>query len=353
MAMSPEQMTFLAEKVREVYLELEYDILKMIAKKTNQGIDAPDWQQRKLSQIQEMLREINERIAEAEIASAKITQDVIEQSFIAGIKSAESDYIQAYGSLATFLSTNMNEINNVAITNLIAETNGLLKGMNAQILRKANDSYRQIIANTSSKVIAGTITKRQAIKESLDQFANQGISGFVDRAGRNWNLASYSDMAVRTAVGRASMAGHESRITQLGEDLLIVSYHPHSCKVCDSYEGKVLSISGVSPKYQSLAQAKSNGLFHANCGHVATMYVEGFTKPIEPIKKIPNRYDEKQKQRALERDVRQWKRREAVATDDQSRMIAQNKIKEKQKQLRDLVKANDFKRRYDRESINL
>jgi hypothetical protein len=325
----------------------------MIAKKTSQGIDAPDWQQRKLSQIQEMLREINDRIAEAEIASAKITKDVIEQSFIAGIQSAENDYVKAYGSLSAFLSTNMNEINNVAITNLISDTNNLLKSMNGQILRKANDSYRQIISNTASKVLGGTITKRQAIKESLEQFANQGISGFVDKAGRNWNLSSYSDMALRTAVGKASMSGHQTRLEQLGEDLVIVSYHPHSCSVCDSYEGKVFSMSGVNSKYPPLSNAKANGLFHPNCGHQATLYVEGFTKPMEPIKKIPNRYDEKQKQRALERDVRKWKRREAVATDDKSRMVAQNKIKEKQKELRDIVKQNDFKRRYDRESINL
>jgi hypothetical protein len=353
MAISPEQMTYLAEKVREVYLGLEYDILKMIAKKTSEGIDAPDWQQRKLSEIQIVLREIEKLIADAENASAKLTQDIIEESFMSGIKSAENDYIKAFGSLSAFFGTNMNEINNIAITSLIAETNNLIKSMNTQILRKANDSYRQVVSNTSTKVIGGVLTKRQAIKESLNEFADKGISGFVDRAGRNWNLASYTDMALRTSIGRASMVGHETRLTQLNQDLVIVSYHPHSCKLCDSYEGKVLSISGISTKYPSLAQAKSNGLFHANCGHVATLYVEGFTKPVEPVKKIENKYDEKQKQRALERDVRRWKRMEAVASDEQSRMIAQNKIKEKQKQLRDIVKENDFKRRYDREQINL
>jgi hypothetical protein len=353
MAMSPDKMTFLAEKVREVYLNLEYDILKMIARKTSQGIDAPNWQQNKLADLQKVLRDINTLIEDAEKASSQLTKGIIEESYFAGIKSAEADYINAYGNLGTFLATNTSVVNNIAITSIVAEANGLLKGMNVQILRKANDAYRKVVADTSIKIVGGVLTKRQAIKQSLNEFANMGISGFTDKAGRSWNLASYSDMALRTAVGRSAMVGHETRLTQLGEDLVIVSNHPDECPVCQPYEGKVYSLSGVSTKYPPLAQARAGGLFHPNCGHVSTLYVEGFTKPFPQMIGKKSNYEQKQNQRAIERDIRKWKRREAVATDSQSQMIAQNKIKEKQLQMRNFIKETGRKRRYDREQINL
>lgn len=353
MAMSPEEMTFLAEKVREVYLNLEYDILKMIARKTSQGIDAPNWQQEKLAELQQVLREISRLIEDAEKASSQISRGIIEEAYLAGIMSAESDYIKAYGNLGTFLSTNINNVNNVAIANIVAEANGLMQTMNVQILRKSQDAYRKVVADTSTKIIGGNLTKRQALKESLDEFANQGITGFTDRAGRNWNLASYSDMALRTAVGRSAMQGHESRITQLGEDLVIVSNHPDECPVCRPYEGKVYSLSGVSTKYPPLSVAKAGGLFHPNCGHVSTLYVEGFTKPFPQMIGKKSNYEEKQQQRSIERDIRKWKRREAVATNQQDRLIAQNKVKEKQAKMREFIKQTGRKRKYDREQINL
>lgn len=353
MAMSPDQMTFLAEKVREVYLELEYDIMQMISKKLSKNIDAPNWQQIKLTELQQILREIDILIADAQKASANISQNIIEQSYMAGFESAESDYIEAYGNLGAFLATNTSNINNIAISALVAETNNLLSSTQTLMLRKANDSYRQIIANTSTKIIAGVLTRRQALQESLNEFANQGISGFVDRAGRNWNIASYSDMALRTAIGKASMAGHENRITQLGEDLVIVSNHPDECPICRPYEGKIYSISGTSNEYPPLSIARAGGLFHPNCSHVATLYVEGFTEKEAKTIGTPTNYEEKQKQRYYEREIRKWKRREAVAITDQEKLIAQNKIKEKQKQMRDFIKQTGRKRRYDREQINL
>jgi hypothetical protein len=148
------------------------------------------------------------------------------------------------------------------------------------------------------------------------------------------------------------MSGHETRIKELDEDLVIVSNHPDECPLCRPYEGKIYSLSGTSEKYPPLSVAKQGGLFHPNCGHVATMYVEGYSSNQPKLLGSPTDYQEKQKQRYYEREIRKWKRREAVATTPQEKQQAQNKVKEKQQQMRDFIKQTGRRRKYDREQIN-
>jgi hypothetical protein len=53
----------------------------------------------------------------------------------------------------------------------------------------------------------------------------------------------------------------------------------------------------------------------------------------------------------MERQVRHWKRREAVALDPEAQGKATGKVKEWQKALRDFTAEHDRKRLYARESV--
>jgi hypothetical protein len=355
---SPDKMVNLAEEIRKVYVDLENNILEKIQKRIANGIDAPNWLSIKLSETQKLRNEIETLISEFQKSSDSKVLQIITDVYNDGIISADSDFkdldINIQATIAnSLLVANTTNINAIAINGIVAETNDLLKSMNFQILRKSTDIYRSVIASVSTNVIAGVETKRQTVQRALNEFANKGISGFVDKAGRNWEMTAYADMAVRTAIGRASMAGHENRIKQLGEDLVIVSNHPMECPLCRPYEGKIYSLSGTSTKYPPLSVAKEGGLFHPNCGHVATLFVEGFSDPTPKMQQLTTKptYEDKQKQRAIERSIRQWKRRELVAISSQDKLIASNKVKEKQKQMRDFLKETDLRRKYDREKV--
>jgi len=65
----------------------------------------------------------------------------------------------------------------------------------------------------------------------------------------------------------------------------------------------------------------------------------------------PEMYEARQQQRSLERGVRQWKTRGAVALDDKAAAQAQAKVREWQGRLREHVAANDLKRLSYREQI--
>ena len=95
--------------------------------------------------------------------------------------------------------------------------------------RDADDVYRQIIDTARNTREAEWSTMRKASKDALDAFANQGITGFIDRAGRRWGLAEYAEMAMRTGIQRAALAATVSSMQHWGLDLCFVNKHMGCC----------------------------------------------------------------------------------------------------------------------------
>lgn len=359
MPISPAEAERLAEGIRATFENLEGIILERIARRLKRDINSPNWQDIKLGEVRLLQQEIDRLVREFTISMTPFIEDILRSAFELGLSSAEKDAVAAgvlIGGTTTVASATTTgastAVNTLALGALIAEATGAVNGMRFNILRKSEDIYRKVIINTSASVIAGTETKLQAVQRSINEFADAGVSGFVDRAGRNWNIGSYSDMAVRTAVGRAAMAGHELRLTELGEDLVIVSQHPDECPLCRAHEGKIYSISGVSEKYPPLARAKAAGLFHPNCAHVATAYFEGYTSPMPEKIGKPTDYEEKQRQRALERRIRKYKMREAAAITPAAKKEAAAKVKAAQADMRKFIEDTGRRRKYEREQVN-
>jgi hypothetical protein len=361
MTISPQDAEKLADGLRTTFSNLEGILLERIARRLGSGTASPSWRDDKLAQVQALKNEISELVEQFTKGMDGYIEKGIKKAFEMGKNGADMDIIeaqrqgydgQAVRNLQTATMTTVAPLNTLAVSALVAEAVGAIDGMKFNILRKSEDAYRQVIARTATSVIAGTETKLQAVQRAINEFADAGITGFVDKAGRNWNIGSYSDMAVRTAVGRAAMAGHELRLGELEHDLVIVSQHPDECPLCRQYEGKIFSLKGTSEKYPPLAVAKAGGLFHCNCGHVATAYFEGFTSPMPEKIGKPTDYEEKQKQRAIERQIRKWKNREAVAITPQERAKAEARRKEWQLAMREFIKDTGRRRKPEREVIN-
>lgn len=121
-----------------------------------------------------------------------------------------------------------------------------LRLTHAQVLRSAEDIYRKAVAAGAMGATPGAsgpdqLTRRQATQRTLDDLWQRGISGFVDARGRQWNLATYVEMATRTALAQASAQAHLDMMGVEGFDLCQVSDSPHECPKCRPWEGKVLT----------------------------------------------------------------------------------------------------------------
>jgi hypothetical protein len=251
-----------------------------------------------------------------------------------------------------------------------------LDATRAGILRSADDAYRAAIAEQAARLVAGNhgYTPRTAQTAAWRRLTDQGITGFTDTRGRGWNLATYVEMATRTATQRAYNAAALGRYHSLGIDYYTVPHDGHPCPLCRPWEGAVLSNGRVGTVAETHAatgapvaftvkatieQARAAGLWHPNCKHALLPYLPGVTKvkPPRPWSQTDqDRYDATQRLRELERQVRAAKRREQIATaagDSSAVTQARAAQRRYQAQIRDHVAEHDLVRRRNREQLNL
>lgn len=93
----------------------------------------------------------------------------------------------------------------------------------------------------------------------------------------------------------------------------------------------------------------SNIIVH-NCTHRVTAYLPGATKLVAPQRDSLG-YEAAQEQRGLERKVREWKRREALALTPEAAATARRKVRYWQGRIREHVDARDLKRLRYREQV--
>lgn len=95
------------------------------------------------------------------------------------------------------------------------------------------------------------------------------------------------------------------------------------------------------------------GLLGINCRHTFYPYFgDGDEEPLVDKEESARLYELSQEQRALERNVRRWKRRQQVATTDEDKKKSDYKVKFYQHKLRNLMDDNkELRRDYLREKI--
>ena len=347
MPTAPNAFEAYAKTVREVYAEAERHMLKVVAKRAARGIDEPGWASKKLTEVHAIRNDIRTSLKTLGKTFAGL-QEAIETAYAAGGDEAVKEMI---GKRQTInMAASLSKVDHIALRTLITKAVKRASSTHLRILRAVEDGYRDVIQFASAQFSVGTMNKWEAVQNALNRFSDRGITGFVDAQGRRWSLASYSEMATRSALGQASVQGHVDRLTQGGYDLVYVSDHAEECPLCRPWEGKVLSISGKSEKYPSLNDAIAAGLYHPGCGHTVNLYVEGETK-IPKAESNPKLYEDRQKQRYNERMIRKWKKREAVAITPQEKLEASNQRKAWQAKQRAHVKETGRRRQYDREKI--
>ena len=341
----------LVDRVQEVYFNAEIQMLDRVKKRVERNIKFEGYNEKKLKEIQELRNEI----ATISDKSNNIVKRDINDGFV--------DVYKAGRENVSSLPDNIlrDKIPYKLQRHMLA-MDDILNGTSKHMIRNVDDIYRDITNQSVSGVLVGTDTLQQAAQKSLNQYAANGITGFIDKAGRKWDLQSYASMATRTVANNVAKQGHIDRSVEMGRDLMIVSAHNSTCPVCAPWSNKILSISGNNAKYPSLSEAEASGLFHPNCKHTLLAYDEedaeldqllGIEHGEEGYDALNDTNDEMyaatQKQRYNERQIRKWKKYEAVSLDNTQAAVSQHNIAEYQSRNRSLVNKYGLKRNYARE----
>ena len=239
-------------------------------------------------------------------------------------------------------------VNDKKLEALIETVNKDLTKAQHSVLRKMDDVYRQTIFKSHMYLQNGVKTLNQAVDMATKDFLDKGINSVQYKNGAMVNIASYAEMALRTASHRATLLGEGKKRDEYGIHLVVVSAHANTCKLCEPWQGKVLIDDVFSHgtkldgDYPLLSEAISQGFLHPNCRHTITTYFPGITQLPTPQngEEAIKLYEAEQKQRHFERQIRKWKRIEAGTVDEENKIQAANKVRVLQNKLKEHIKNN-------------
>ncbi len=144
-----------------------------------------------------------------------------------------------------------------------------LQDVDLVIGRRADDVYRNLALEAVRGDVAGYQTWKQTAKRYREMLAEKGITGFKDAAGREWNMRSYTEMVARTTTREVMINGTANRLLEHGQDLAEITggSAKNTCEICKGWTGRIVSLTGKTPGYPTLDDARAAGLFHPRCTH--------------------------------------------------------------------------------------
>lgn len=320
-------------------------MLQAVTRRLARGIDSEGWAEIKAREVLAVRAEL--LAITAQLADPELAISALQEAYEIGERAA------------ALLGQSAIQSNPAAVTSLASRLTAQLQGSIVPVIRAHEDVFQRAVGDSELLMRTGTITRREAVAESVDRLLAEGVDRFPDSAGRRWHLDSYVRMAGRTMAGQAAVEGQLDGMTARGRDLVVISDSPRECKTCAPWESKLLSVTGTSLGQKvdgrmvsaTVAAARAAGLWHPNCTHRADPYVSGLTEVSRPDRN-PDGYAQTQKLRRLEREVRELKRRRLAAEqlgETATARALRQKIRAKHAQIAAHADASGLLRRRERE----
>lgn len=374
-------------------LSLKRNFKRHREEEIKEGFRWDRWQLVKLRNMFQF-RKVNSRIIRNAFKQAeKLTEDVLRESFAEGEKVAENEIKKLFGGdrISAFEvpgeigipvdekpkpqrrkngeqkkqvpydelpraapETQFFGMNEKKLEALQESVKNDLKKAEHGVMRKMDDVYRQVIYKAEVNMAAGAKTLNQAVDMATKEFLERGIDTITYSDGRKVNIASWAEMALRTASQRATFLGEGKKRDEWGIYTVVMSAHDNCSPWCLPYQGTVMIddvYTSISPEQADqlaremnlvkLSDAMRNGAFHPNCRHTLSTYFPGISNLPEPVddEKAQRLYQAEQHQRYIERNIRKYKRLATGSLDEQNVERYKRKVSEWNARMEELLEA--------------
>lgn len=392
---SKEDIQEIVEPFELMYGDMANQIMIVMAKYIGQDIDEPidTWQKKMTQLIGELMKDVesiqagypykavvNKALNETVDESLEDVEPKLKKAAKAGALTAAGAYT---GSKALSVLKKMKA---QEFKQTFSTMNAVMREETAQSFNRAISNvvrnfrnnmnvHRYSILDEAVKKIYEGKARQSAVADAIRQMIDENIPAYIDRAGRKWSAEAYANMYCRTNVHNMSIDVVQKRNEDYGNDLIQVDKHAGARPLCAPYQGKIFSTSGRSgtatdafgkkhrfKPLSSTSYGEPAGLFGINCGHnpmpfipgVSTLANEPLTK--EEMESNNKTYQESQRQRAIEREVRKAKTeavalKEAGLEDSEEFAKTSAKIKRKQEKMKLFLGETGRTRRTDRERV--
>ncbi|MED0946188.1 phage minor capsid protein [Bacillus mycoides] len=372
MALPPEKSRQLSLFVVDIYNAIEEELLLNMARLLKRDMDLlltaengdqyQHWRMVQMNKLGTLDKQQLETIAKHSGKTVKEVRAMLEAAGSAAIGEHESIYTQAVKlGLLEVAPPMAQSAALIGILNAyVNQALNTLNLVNTTMLSFAQQMYRDVLNQVVGKLITGTITQQQAIRQAVAGWANKGIPAFVDKLGRKWSTEAYVSTVCRSTSNNVANEMQDERMKEYNVDLVETSSHMGSRPKCAPYQGRIFSMSGKNKKYPAWSTTSYGdpaGLLGVNCRHLKFPYIEGMsTQRNKPQDYAENDrvYKESQKQRSLERDIKKARREVRLLEelgDKEGVKLAKQKVAQRQANMREFITATGRTRRPEREKI--
>ena len=391
--MNPTFLNNMSWEMAQVYGAVTDRLLINLAKyfpyiqKSGEVMGSFEYQARMLAKMGQVHREsvqiIMQHMKGADQALADILIEAIKEALKPiepGLrKAAEKGLLMGPGFLPPEVSPTMMQ----AFQAYYKQSADKLNLVNTVMLDSTEEAYRKTVTDVSVQlqqtqfilneetgmVVTGVDSYNTAIRRSVERMVDNGLTGFVDRAGHHWSPETYAAMDIKTTVMNTSRAAVWERQEQYGSDLYQVSWHDGARPLCYPWQGKVVSRDDLARDVQDdqgntvhvYAQSETTygepaGLFGINCGHYPIPFIPGFSRIREPQQdeeQNAKEYALTQEQRRLERELRYEKRDLAIlkaqGADEDVIRAQRQRVRQASDKIEDFCDENGLARKRARE----
>lgn len=354
--MNPRVIDEMGWQMSQVYAQVTDRILINLARhfkrvtEKNAPMGGWDYQIRMLAQVGQVRAETVEILMESLAGEDETIQIMLNEMILNSLEKVEPELKEAATSAleAGQLASRFNALSvpppvmapnqMQAFKSFYAQSVDKMNLVNTTMLQSTVDIYQHTVSDIANRmqaaqnilnaeageVVSGVATMNQAIRDGVQKMVDNGVTGFIDSAGHRWTPEAYVNMDIRTTMANTGRAAVWERMEDYGDDLYMVSYHDGARPLCYPWQGKVISRSGWSGEVEDgdgnkvhvyrqsdTSYGEAAGLFGVNCGHFPMPFIPGMSfvrEPTQNEEQNAKEYEESQKQRSLERKLREEKR---------------------------------------------
>lgn len=237
-----------------LYLKAETDIINEIARLRSLGL--ADYH------VVAALKRVQKILYSMQSEAWEYAPKAVEAYFYARRPELRIFRTTAEGAMKAYLSaivltSEQHEIVNRLVISLMAElkeaSETVVTSLEDYLVgRRDNDIFRHSgISHAATMEASGD--RRKELNRFVADLQQNGVTAFVDKAGRRWRLHTYASMVTRTTTRQAEVL---TVLTQNPDhDLYTISGSSDPCGLCAPYQRRVYSRSGKDKRFPPLADA--------------------------------------------------------------------------------------------------
>ncbi|MFT8491568.1 phage minor capsid protein [Oenococcus sicerae] len=367
-----------ADNIIDMYAKMQQDIFNLLIDAVKGQGDMEinknnvmQWQLEQLSKAGMLTNKVINTVAKVNKYTPAAVKQMCEQMGLESVKSTQDDIknnTTKPGNVSPDASQVISSFVNQANENMFNNVNETLLTRNTQANAAAR-VYRDIVNKSTLEVAGGLKTHERAIRDNVYQWVDKGIpTKLSDAAGRGWSLEAYSRLVINNAAKHVFNDLRNETMNVNGVTLAKMSWHNCARKACAPIQGKIVNmVSPENPNYNSKYDSiynhgygKPSGVQGVNCGHIFTPWdpeinIDHKDPDMPSAEQAMKQSEVQQQQRAIERAIRQTKKKMAAAErlgDKDGLNRFKSTLSNQQARLRDLIDDNEFLTRdYSREQV--